>query len=181
LPEYTAPERTLRPIKIGKPRPYEGRVSVLTRRTLTNLPLRIPAMDWSSVVTGQKGIFRCYSERHIDRCDPVIAPDVEVPRPCLMFAVRHRHSPRGRTWEAIPGVLLSHRQEPLGAITKEDLALEGFERLVDFKAWWCKRYRTLGWRPWDAVSVIEVRPWNEADFSTWGEWSLRSLYGEWFV
>lgn len=169
------------PATITKPRRREGTVSNLIRRSVGNLPIRVPAQDWSKVVVGEKRQFRTYCERAANRERPVVPPDTVAPRPVLLYAVRHNGPARSRRWEAVPGVLLSHRQEPLASISAEDLALEGYENLRAFRWAWKGRYRKLGWRPLDLVSVLEVRPleWNGADFETFGDWAMTELYGEW--
>lgn len=172
--EYRAPSRTLG-TEIARPRRGESRISVLLRRTVTNMPLRVPAVDWAKVVLGEKRMFRAYSASKRDRSLSVVPPSTECPRPCLFFT---QHG-SGR-WEASPGVLLSHRQEPLGAITPEDLVREGFEFLPAFRWYWKKRYPKLGWRPRDMVSVLEVRPWEHGDRMEFAERLLVELFGEWF-
>lgn len=162
------------PVTVEKPKASEGTVSNLLRRNVGNLPVRVPACDWSKVVTGEKSMFRAYSERGGDRLRPLVPADTIAPRPCLLYAVRP-----GRRWEAIPGVLMSHHQEPLGAITEDDLYAEGFEHLHDFKWAWKDRYRTLGWRPLDMVSVLEVRPQREDDETWVRDWLFDQAYGEW--
>lgn len=170
----------LETVTVPKPQRHQGTISNQIRRTVTNLPIRVPAMDWASVVVGEKRMFRCYSERKRDRCMPVVPPETECPRPCLLFSVRHNGPARSRRWEAAPGVLLSHRQEPLGSITSDDLAAEGFEFLPAFRFYWQRRYRTVGWRPWEMVSVIEVRPCRSdgGDDQRLADWLLEHLYGD---
>lgn len=172
-----------RPVGIPTPRRRQGTISNLARRSAGNLPVRVPAYDWADVITGNKSMFRTYCARATSRERPVVPPDTECPRPCLLYAVRHNGPARSRRWEAVPGVLLSHRQEPLGAITPEDLKAEGFEFLPAFKFYWKRRYPKVGWRPWDFVSVLEVRPWNvgveDLDDDTQARWLLKQLYGEW--
>lgn len=137
-------------------------------------------MDWDLVSVGQKRMFRAYAEKAGDRSRPLVPPDTETPRPCLLFAARHGVR---KGYRMIPGVLLSHRQEPLGTISAEDLTAEGFEYLPAFKFYWKRRYRALGWRPWDLVSVLEVRPMqfevDGHDFDEFGWWAMEELYGEW--
>lgn len=167
---------------VDAPRRREGTISNLLRRNVGNLPIRVPTVDWAKVVTGEKHMFRTYCARATSPERPVVPPDTVVPRSCLLYAVRFDGPGRSRRWEATPGVLLSHRQEPLGAITPEDLEAEGFKFLPAFRFYWKQRYRKFGWRPWDMVSVLEVRPWNVGvdDLDTQGRWLLEQLYGEWF-
>lgn len=153
-------------------------MSVLLKRTVTNLPIRVPSTDWAAVVTGQKRMFRTYSASGSERDRPVVPPGTECPRPCLLFTARHDGPLRTRRWEALPGILLSHRQEPLGSITPEDLAAEGFEFLPGFRHYWKLRHKKLGWRPWDMVSVIEVRPFCEGDCDSMGSRLVDELIGE---
>lgn len=180
MSEYRAPEKTLGSA-IPKPRRNSGTITQATTRRLTNLPIRVPSTDWAAVVTGKKQMFRTYNSSGSHPEYPVVPPGTECPRPCLLFAARHDGPKRSRRWEAVPGVLLAHRQEPLGSITPEDLVKEGHHFLPAFRFYWKQRYKRLGWRPRDMVSVIEVRPWDwrRHDFEEIGAWALRELYGDW--
>lgn len=177
MSDYRAPDHG---VSVPSPRRHQGRVSVLLRRTETNLPVRVPSADWAEVVTGAKRMFRTYSRSGQDRSRPVVPPGTECPRPCLLFTARHNGPLRSRRWEASPGVLLSHRQEPLGSITPPDLHDEGFEFLPAFRFYWQQRHKKLGWRPWDMVSVLEVRPLRPEDQAWAGEWLMTRMFGEWF-
>lgn len=167
------------PVAVARPRSREGTISNLLRRRVGNLPIRVPAVDWSKVVTGQKTMFRAYSERGGDRQRPVVPIETPAPRPCLLYAVRHNGPGRSRRYEAVPAWLLAHRQEPLGAITSEDLAEEGFEFRPAFKWYWQDRYRKLGWRPTDMVSVLRVRVITDTDLENMGRFLFDELYAEW--
>lgn len=170
--DYRAPDAGVAPV----PRPRAGvRVSALLHRNVTNLPIRVSGIDWAALVTGQKLIFRTYSGMGGQRERPVVPPGTECPRPCLLYTVRGR----AKRWEAKPAVLLGHRQEPLGSITPEDLWAEGFEFLPAFRRYWKSRYPTVGWRPWDMVSVLEVRPMCQGDIDSLGVNVLGELVGEW--
>lgn len=168
----------LSPVAIQRPRRREGTVSNLLKRNVGNLPIRVPTQDWSKVVVGEKSMVRTYSGAK-DRESPVVAPGTATPRPALLYSVRHNGPGRSRRWEATPGVLLSHRQEPLGVISEEDLAREGFETLRAFKWSWKDRHRKLGWRPLDIVNVLEVRTVNPDDAEWTGDWLFTELFGEW--
>lgn len=182
MSEYRAPEETLGTV-VPKPKRHRGQVGRLLTREISNLPIRVPSTDWPAVITGQKRMFRSYGLSPAYPEKPLVPPDTACPRPCLLFAARHDGPHRSRTWKATRGVLLSHRQEPLGAITSEDLVAEGFEFLPAFRFYWRQRYKRLGWRPWDMVSVLEVRPWEPgvraSDDQVFGAWALQELYGEW--
>lgn len=171
--EYSAPVETLGTVAARHPRHH--RMSLV--RKVTNLPIRVPSSDWAAVVTGRKQMFRTYGPG-FDRERPVVPADTECPRPCLLFTERQVGAERQRQWRAVPGVLLAHRQEPLGSITPEDLAKEGRHFLPAFRYYWRDRYRNLGWRPWEMVSVLEVQPLDIED-EQWGLWALKQLYGEW--
>ena len=164
-----------------RPAQNRGTVRSLLLRNVSNLPVRIPAMEWDAISTGAKTMFRAYNGRAgATRELPVIPSGTECPRPCLLFARRYEGA-RGKDhrWDAIPGVLLSHRREPLGAISPEDLEREGFRFLPGFRFHWQRRYPTLGWRPWDFISVIEVRPLVEDDREWAATWLLDHVLGEW--
>lgn len=165
--------------EVPKPRRREGTISNLLRKNVGNLPIRVPAVDWSKVIVGEKRMFRTYSERGGNRETAVVPADTECPRPVLLYAVRHNGPGRSRRWEAKTGILMSHRQEPLGSITPGDLALEGFEYLNAFRWTWKQRYKKTGWRPTDMVSVLQVRPVWPEDHDWIRDWAYDELYGEW--
>ena len=123
-------------------------------------------------------MFRTYNGSGREPEAPVIPVGTPCPRPCLLHAQRFGRTP---PWEAQAGVLLSHRQEPLGSITPEDLELEGFKYLPAFRFYWKQRYRAKGWRPWDTISVLEVRPMTFDDIPLMGSVLFDHLYGEWMV
>lgn len=176
---YSQPRGTISAARPAPARSGAGGVRQALSRRVLNLPIRVPAMDWDAVVCGQKRMFRAYCERARDPSTPIVLPGTEVPRPCLLFATRYT-GPRGtKEYKAVPGVLIAHRQEPLGAISPEDLAAEGFKFLPAFRFYWKRRYQKLGWRPWDMVSVVEVRPVYEDDHTWVRDWIHDQLYAEW--
>lgn len=163
-------------VSIPKPRRGVTIRNQIIRKT-TNLPLRVPTKDWSAVVTGAKSQFRVYNESGRNPFAPVIPADTSCPRPCVLFALRRVGEERRH--ETALGVLIAHRQEPLGAISTADLRIEGFETLSEFKWYWQARHVSRGWRPRDLVSVIEVRPMAGMDSKGFAAELMNDLYGEW--
>jgi hypothetical protein len=173
-----------RPPTDSSPRPptLKGK---LTRRA-HNRPVRVPRGDWEAVITGRKRMYRSYSDSWHSRSLPLIPAGEVFPRPAVIYSrVEQRHS----HVDAALAVILSYRQEPLGAISRADLIAEGFIRSADplevrtginrFRRYWKRRYIAWGWRPSDLISVVELRPWTEADY----DWTCASLfeqlYGDW--
>ena len=68
-------------------------------------------------------------------------------------------------------------REPLGAISAESLAAEGFETLDEFRRHWIGRERRL-FPPLRITTVYRIRPWTPDDDQAMAECVLRHLYGE---
>jgi hypothetical protein len=142
------------------PRPY-------TQRRLSTVFLRVPVRDWPAVKRGIKTEFRAGTGKS---ATPQLF-GVPTPVPAVAYAIRQgRHDARLM-------VLEECWQEPLGAISQHSLALEGFETLADFRAYWIERERKR-FTPTRQVFVYRVRPWEQRD----DEWAapklLQHLYGE---
>lgn len=116
-------------------------------------------------------MFRTYAHGE-NRLALVIPPDTVCPRPCLIYTQRGHE----RQWVMAPAILESFRREPIGAISSEDLATEGFEYMPAFRYYWTNRYKKIGWRPWDEVTVIELSPMRDGS----RDWAARWLYGQVF-
>jgi hypothetical protein len=139
-----------------------------------------------AVITGRKRMYRSYSDSWHNRFLPLIAPGEQFPRPAVIYSRMHDlHS----HVDAGLAVIVSFRQEPLGAISRDDLITEGFIRNDDplevrtginrFRRYWRRRYANWGWRPGDVISVVELRPWTEADYQWTGDWLFDQMFGEW--
>jgi len=157
----------------------------LTHR-LTNCPVPVPRSEWEAVLTGAKRMYRSYSDSWHSRFLPIMALDEQLPRPAVIYSRRHDlHS----HVDSALAVILSYRQEPLGAISEADLRAEGFIRgdtplernagMRRFRRRWRIRYKCWGWRPQDMISVVELRPWTPDDHEWASAWLFQRLYGDW--
>jgi hypothetical protein len=140
------------------PRPF-------SQRTARTTFLRVPADDWIAVKRGVKREFRggpgTASAFH----------GIEPPTPVVAYRVR-----RGEH-EAKLMVLERAWQEPLGAISEESLAAEGFESFAEFRRYWIRRTRRR-FMPTRRVWVYRVRPWSDADMEPLALRLFMRLYGE---
>lgn len=69
-------------------------------------------------------------------------------------------------------------QEPLGAISPESLAAEGFPDYAHFRRYWMRRTRKH-FKPTRMVVAFRVRAWHgQADAILFGSEILTRLYGE---
>jgi hypothetical protein len=171
---WQPPERTL--ADVTQPRRFrKTNLRQSVHRTVDTCPIFVPPVDWDVVTQDAKPMFRCYgpAKRMIG---PVVPADVEFPRPVMAYT---RRGDRQHTRERTLMILLEHRMEVLGAISPEDLELEGFDWLPGFRWYWKQRYRKLGWRPWDEVNVIRLRRPVEEDWAWCGEYLMTQLFGEW--
>lgn len=173
-PEWDAADRPSISPRAGRVAPTGGgSIAQEALRSVSNLPIKVPAVDWAPVSVGEKRMFRWYANGTAQ-----LPAGETLPRPCLLYAARRVQAADER-WVAMPGVLTACRTEPLGSIKAADVAAEGFEYLPAFRWYWKLRYKRLGWRPWDLVNVYEVRPLFEEDAEWAARWALDRLYGEW--
>lgn len=141
------------------PKPY-------TQRRASTVFLRVPAAEWPYVSRGQKTEFRAASGQVSG------LKFVEPPTPVVAYRER-----RGQ-YESKLMVLEARWQEPLGAITPESLAREGFESIGDFRRHWMRRERRR-FTPLRHVTVYRVRLWNPGDEQHFAEKLFRHLYDSW--
>lgn len=145
-------------------------------RKVSSLPLPVPRHDWERVLVGSKLMFRCYSGSWRDRHARLVPDGEELPRPVIIYSYASHHPKR---YDSRIAVLTGYRQEPLGAISVEDIHAEGFGTIKEFRRYWQFRYPKWGWRPGDMISVVELRPWERGDEEEQGAWLLRQLFEEW--
>lgn len=74
-------------------------------------------------------------------------------------------------------VLTDSWQEPLGSISPESLANEGFADFAHFRRYWTGRTK-VRFRPLDVVQVFRVRPFTPDDIAVVGAVLFQRLYGE---
>jgi hypothetical protein len=142
------------------PRPW-------AKRTVSTTFLRVPIADWPAVKRGLKTEFRASPGKNtVPQLFEVVPPVVVV-----AYAIRNgRHD--GRLM-----VLEEHWLEPLGAISAESLAREGFASLAEFRAYWLRREH-LRFRPTRQVACYRVRPFELGDVDEFARRTFEHLYGE---
>lgn len=140
------------------PRPFRQRQA----RTIF---LRVPADDWIAVKRGVKSEFRG------SQGASSAFFNTEPPTPVVTYRVR-----RGE-YESLLMVLEAFWQEPLGAISEESLAREGFASFAEFRRYWIGRERKR-FVPTRNVWVYRVRPWTDADFEPLAARLMGRLYGD---
>lgn len=129
--------------------------------------LRVPSQDWAAVKHGSKTEFRTVKPTAIATFD-----SVEVPTPVVAYAVK----PGGRHDSQLM-VLTAAWREPLGAISPESLAAEGFPSLAVFRRYWMQRTHRR-FQPLMIVNVFRLREFQEEDRAILGAQLLQRLYKE---
>lgn len=142
------------------PRPYQ-------QRQLSTVFLRVPSRDWPAVKRGLKTEFRA----GVGRGAVSQLWNVPTPVPVVAYSIRQgRH-------DAKLMILERHWIEPLGAISEESLAAEGFANLAEFRTYWMEREHKR-FTPTRKMFVYQVRPWLRDDVNESGVRLLRHLYGD---
>lgn len=113
-----------------------------------------PSRDWPAVNTGHKTEFRHY------RPVPLTVKQATLPTPVVLFTRKATFGPPLR--KAL-FVLEAAWSEPLGAISPESLANEGFETLRDFQRYWRDRHVNGRFDRYKIVTANKVRPWRPED------------------
>jgi len=127
--------------------------------------LRVHPIDFAPVVAGSKLEVRLPGE---------LPHAADVPCPVKIHA-------RDDSVEYGPAlaVLLEWWHEPLGAISAQSIANEGFESLDEFRNYWRARHPDRGFRPLSQVTVFKVRPWQgEADREHFALAIFDRMYGD---
>jgi hypothetical protein len=142
------------------PRPW-------AKRTVSTTFLRVPIADWPAVKRGLKTEFRASPGRN---SVPQLH-DLPTPSPVVAYAIRRgRHDGRLMVLEEL-------WSEPLGAISPESLAREGFGSLAEFRAYWLRREH-VRFRPTRQVMCFRVRPLREGDIEDFAQRAFEHLYAE---
>jgi hypothetical protein len=141
------------------PKPY-------SQHQASTIFVRVPSEDWWAVKRGTKREFR-------SRQSSVTAiQGLALPTPCVVWRLHPYHG-----YEAVLMVLKAVWREPLGAISEESIANEGFATMAEFRRAWVirekRRFPLLA-----PVTVYRVRPWTPEDGVAMGDALLRQLYGE---
>lgn len=150
----------------AQPQPSSGRVhahNALVRKYRSTVVM-IPDVDWADVLTGRKTQFRSYSRRtKRDGGIPI------KPTPAVGYHYVYDNLETQLIW------LEDTWQEPLGSITAESIAAEGFASLDEFRRYFEVRYPKGGYRPLENVQVYRVRPITQADIEEFVPWLLKFL------
>lgn len=142
----------------------------LRQRSTKTVFLRVPTQDWSAVSTGRQREFRAAIGN---------VPQLwSVPLPTLVVAYRKRRATKDYEYRLM--TLEAIRQEALGAITDEGLALAGYtgkDARSRFRREWMLREKRR-FEPMRRVFVFTVRPVIDDDITMTGKALVEHLYGE---
>jgi hypothetical protein len=141
-----------------------------TARTCTTVFLRVPSLDWPKVVTGEKRELRTMGRYAL------MAGRIRAPELVVGYLVRRYDERREQLL-----IVDDAWQEPLGAISPQSLAAEGFESFGEFRSYWKLRFPRSGWRPLSTVQVCTLRPFTPADHEPMAERLLQRIYGRWLA
>ena len=141
------------------PKPY-------SQHQASTIFVRVPSDDWWAVRSGAKREFR-------SRQSSLSAlQGLSLPAPCVAYRFHRQHG-----YDAVLMVLEAVWREPLGAISEESIANEGYATMAEFRRAWVvrekRRFPLLA-----PVTVYRVRPWLPEDGAAMGDALLRQLYGE---
>lgn len=140
------------------------------RRVATTL-LRVPQVDWAPIATSTKTELRT-AGRYALLSHKVQPPDWPV-----LGWHRPRFSDRPKTMLLLIDEAWS---EPLGAISPQSLAAEGYGSITEFRRYWNARH-TRGYRADAIVQVVRLRPATPDDYPAIGRRLLERLYGPWLT
>ncbi len=119
-------------------------------------------MDWAAVKVGSKTEFRVAGRASL-------AQNVYCPTPVVAYTVR------AGVHESKLMVLTAVWREPLGSITQESLAAEGFPDFAHFRRYWMQRTHRR-FTPLTNVVAYRVRDWVGDDQPVLGSMILSRLY-----
>ena len=141
------------------------------KRVATTLFLRVPRGDWAAICAGSKTEFRASGKgaRHGEHAN--------LPKPVVAYSyLQYREEPQTALL-----VLEDSWVEPLGAISAESIAREGFASMSEFRTYWITRHTSHGggtFKPLSRVQAYRVRPWTPEDRPAMADKLLVDLYGE---
>jgi hypothetical protein len=138
-----------------------------TQRQARTVFLRVPAQDWAAVKIGSKTEFRMPGGRAMSQLW-----SVKPPTPVVAYAIIG-----GGRYVSSLMVLERHWREPVGGLTPESIAAEGFPDMAHFRRYWMARTKRR-FRPLQEVWAYRVRPFRAEDRTMLGEYLFDRLYGE---
>lgn len=128
--------------------------------------VRVPSDDWHAVKGGYKREIR--SRQSSAGALQSLSP----PTPCVAWRLHRQYG-----YDSVLMVLEAVWREPLGAISEESIANEGYATMAEFRRAWVirekRRFPLLA-----PVTVHRLRPWTFEDGAAMGQAVLRQLYGE---
>lgn len=139
-----------------------------SQRRASTVFLRVPSEDWILVSRGGKREFRASTKAVSNLWS------VEPPTPVVAYRVRP--GPTGG-YDSKLMVLEDKWLEPLGAITPESLAAEGFDSMAEFRRYWMRREKRR-FMPTRKVTVYRVRLWTPEDNREMADVIFNRLYEE---
>jgi hypothetical protein len=141
------------------PKPY-------SQHQASTIFVRVASDDWHAVKGGYKREIRSRQS------SVILVQGLSPPSPCVAYRLHPQYG-----YDAVLMVLEAVWREPLGAISEESLANEGYESMAEFRRAWMirekRRFPLLA-----PVTVYRVRPWTPEDAAAMGDALLRQLYGE---
>lgn len=138
-----------------------SRTAAKKYRALTKF-LRVPAEDWAAVTTGHKTEFRL-----VRKAPP---PDlIKTPTPVVAYLSTNSEA------DTRLMLLEDSWMMPVGMISEESLAREGFPDLAHFRRYWMQR-TNQHFDPMQNVAVYRVRPVTPDDYDYLGRLLLADLY-----
>lgn len=142
-------------------RPHEFRPA-----SVSTAILRVPRVDWSAIIAGTKTQLR-----HGPRGKPLGT----LPRPVVVYSHQNFKSDADARLVALEDIT----REPLGAISPEGLAAEGFDSLKEFRRYWALRHHSHTFNPLLIVNVYHLALWTDGDRARFGDKLMTDLYGDW--
>lgn len=161
----SAPTRAKGRSKLREPRD-------LLRRDARNTRIHVPRVDFNDIRVGAKTEFRNYGNRIFD--------GFEWPAPAIGYCRRDWWTP-AHGLDGIDSFLMTLEEswvEPLGAISPESLAHEGFTDIGEFRRYFTERYPNGGFRALANVIVYRVRPMAPADVAEFAAAQWATMYGQ---
>lgn len=141
------------------PKPYR-------QRQASTVFVRVPRAEWAAIKHGAKHEFRAASGQHSALWN------VTTPSPAVAYSI---NGCGGHDCALM--VLEKVWREPLGAISDESLAAEGFATFGEWRRAWCIREHRR-FPPLRMTTVYRVRPWTADDTTEMGDVLLAHLYGD---
>jgi hypothetical protein len=138
----------------------------------TNLPrvsarryyIRVPALDWPKLISGHKTELRLTGRG-------VLVTTLQPPSGMIGYL----RTPAGDRFRLF--VCEDAWAEPLGAISDESLAREGFATRKEFRHYWRGRTHSHVFKPLTTVQVVRLRPFGPGDRELLGNKLFDRLWG----